>query len=296
MTKKDDKNRIGKETVWVKASDLIDEAVYQRSRFVSKTIKAITERFDEALFDPIKVAVKADGKMHVMDGRHRLEGLRLLGKNDMLVQCIVNYHLSLPREAEVFWRGQSQRASLNTIELYRAKVIAKEPIEVAIHHQLTDLGVEVVSSGLKNPGDGSPIGNRSKQMQAIGTYKELYVGFGEPLMSKVVTTILEAWPEQHGRFVSMVLKGLTWFCASNDGHIDTDRLVATLAATTPAKLIEDAVANRGAGRWPVPAYIALGIEGAYNHRKKVGRLSEKPLVVYAGALRAWRQTNAANAG
>jgi Family of unknown function (DUF6551) len=137
-------------------------------------------RFNE---NPPKVSARADGRYHIMDGQHEVEGARLAGHgSDTLVRVHVWRGLTYQQEAELFGHTNRDRHTVRALDLFIADVTAGVPDAVALDVLLDTYKWKAGSSGKR--------GN----FAAVTTLRQLYAKRrGPEICDRVVATITAAW-------------------------------------------------------------------------------------------------------
>ena len=131
------KNEMGKFTLIDKKDLLINER-YQRSAEKNRVL-SIARCFDWISFGVLAIAHR-EGKYHVMDGQHRL--LAALMRSDIqLVPCMVYETASPTTEEEGFISTNTSRKAVATIDVFKAKLVAKDEEALQIDKAFKSYGI-----------------------------------------------------------------------------------------------------------------------------------------------------------
>lgn len=97
-------------------------------------------------FDPDKLGVPVvnlrDGRYWVIDGQHRVEGLRLMGYDDQLIECQVYEGLDEKQEAEMFL-GLNTRLSMGALDRFLVALTAQRDRELSIARAVEAEGLKI---------------------------------------------------------------------------------------------------------------------------------------------------------
>lgn len=125
------------------------DSSYQRAATdpTSQTlIRKIARDWDWDLCDPLRVSRRADERLFVVDGQHRLEAARLRGDLTLL-PLFVSTYASPADEARAFHRLNSDRKALNRLELFRAAVASGDEQSVMISLTIAEAGLALAPHG-----------------------------------------------------------------------------------------------------------------------------------------------------
>ena len=118
---------------WLDKSTLEIDSSYQRVETLNtKRVKDIAENFDPALFLPLTVVKRPDSnKFYVVDGQHRLEGVR---HNDSIkkIACHVIECHNIKEEARLFHRLNTKRTSVSSANSFKALAFAGDTPQAEI--------------------------------------------------------------------------------------------------------------------------------------------------------------------
>lgn len=221
----------------------------------------------KANFDPLKLGVitvveDVDGVYRVIDGQHRVAALRELAP-DCKVRCEVLPCVDDAAQAETFLGVNEGRRRLHAIDRYRAQLLAKEPVAVAIAAACKAAGVSVSKhSGSRNVQAVAALYavQRASNLEATLRIARQWANDSEDCLAyegsnlKAVSAFIQHYPE----FVP-------------------ETLMARLAKTPPVKLIERFKRDIKMGVPSRQAYVERMLE-IYNHGARK-RLPAKPFMI-----------------
>lgn len=118
---------------------------YQRSldAEASKSlIRRIAQFWDWALCQPLNVARRADGKLYVIDGQHRLAAARLRRDIPHLPAVVLEY-ATIADEAASFVHLNQQRRPLTRLDLFKAAVASGDTEATLIAAAITAAGLSI---------------------------------------------------------------------------------------------------------------------------------------------------------
>lgn len=180
---------------------LIVDPAYQRELDEKRVEKIVTE-FDPALLGTLEVSVR-NGKSAVFDGQHRLAALKEVGETS--APCLVHEGLSVPEEAMLFVRLQTERRALKPLDRFKARLRAGEEEALEIAQAAKDAGYVISSGG----GDDNRIG-------AVTALDRVYQRGGPPLLQDALF-LLSTWKGEPGGTDGALIEGLGIFIDSNRG-------------------------------------------------------------------------------
>jgi len=121
------------------------DSKYQRSLEtpVSATlIRNIAEHWNWDLCQPLVVSRRADGKLYVIDGQHRLAAARLRDDIQQL-PAVIGHYDSVEDEAASFVHLNQQRNQLTKLDLFKAAVASGDPMAVGIVAAIANAGLTI---------------------------------------------------------------------------------------------------------------------------------------------------------
>jgi hypothetical protein len=264
---------------YLKIADLNVDPSYQR-RLYETRIANITGRFDPDLIQTIVVSRREDGTLWLLDGQHRVEALRRLGKSVVLAD--VREGLSHEREAILFWRLNSGSSRPTSFEQFQARLTGLEPIAVGISKVVEKHGYHV--GRVAEPGG----------IQATSALETVY-NMGR--LDKVLSILSTAWPMDRMARESAVIMGLGSFLLTFDGdaHYDDGRLLVAMDAVSPSAIMRRAkeVELETGRSFQRGQTVTVAFRDAYNGKMVRGsrpkkQLKGRPIVRWTRDRRASR--------
>ena len=146
MTNQNSSKRFSREghLRWVWIKDLHIEPTAQRGFIIGHASKLAAE-FDPDKFGIPLVSDRGD-KLHVVDGQHRVEALRIMGWGDQQIQCWVFEGLTIAQEADLFL-GHNNSKAVQSYDKFRTAVTAGHEIECDINRIVLMKGLKIARSG-----------------------------------------------------------------------------------------------------------------------------------------------------
>lgn len=196
----------------VKVRELHVDPIYQRG-LSQPRIAAMARNWDPLLADEIKVSMRQDGSLWLIDGQHRMNAAMLANVDELFAMVMTG--LSPEQEADLFVRGTKQRKGFSTLEEWKAALAAGYPDVVAINAMVENLGGRVNTTP-----------NATKGINAPSALSDVYRLGGIELLEWTLFTIKEAWGSLDGPNVSaFIIKGLGLFLGMYADILDPDRIV-----------------------------------------------------------------------
>lgn len=242
---------------WIIADNLEIDHSYQRRRIRDAWVKEISDGFDPELFRPLLVNERRwdNNRLFVMDGQHRLLGIRRLGWGDQKLPCLLFDNLSYETEAKLF-DTQGSSKPLTPQERFRSALERGEANEEIIDGLVRKAGYVLnldngdLSEG-RIPGVGSLLTIlRMYKPSILGEALEICrVGFGNSYGPR-----------------APILVGVAKFLARyrNDEHFDARRLGVALRTVTLESLLASASDLKRVMSCDLTDAIGCRIVGAYN--------------------------------
>lgn len=178
-------------TRYIRLGDLFIDPAYQRDLDRARVERYAQAGFDQSLFQPLVVSLRADGRIAVIDGSHRHALVVMLGwDDDKRIPCVVMTGLTLVEEAELFVQLQRQRRPLSAYDLFKADLTSRDPEAVSMQAVLQELGLRAVNKNSLAP-DG---------LRAVHSARTTLKFNGADTLRWVLQVGLGAWPHDliHG--------------------------------------------------------------------------------------------------
>lgn len=234
----------------VRLDDINVDPSYQRPLRAAK-IDEMLATFDPKEITAIVVNRRIDGSLWVLDGQHRVELLRRLGKSVVIADVREGYDHEM--EARAFYRLNRGQTKVSAFDEFRSRVAGNEPSATRI--------VDIIER------HGYHIGRQSEE-RAIQAVSALEAAFNMGKLNATMSIIATVWPMDAASRSANIIVGLATFLLNFQGRDDYDdgRLLEVLDKLTPTAIQRRAQeiqlqtgrsANRG---WTV----AIAIRDAYN--------------------------------
>lgn len=241
----------------LKVSELEVYAPGQR-KFMPNWSKRIANSFDSNALGVLVVSSRGNHN-YVVDGQHRLEALRLLGK-DTMVECLVYQDLTKEQEAALFVKLNHSKL-VTAIDKFNVSLTAKDEEAVAINKICEANGVTVAGGR-----------NDANYTGAVAVLAKIYSGRivkieteidGPNLLKQTLACLRAAWGNEDNAFHGTVMSGLAAFLARHGGEIDFARLVRLMKKYSggSAGLIRSARSLKDIRRVPIiPATASIFVD------------------------------------
>lgn len=237
---------------------------YQRTLNTRKIEKMVDE-FDPAELTAIVVSERKDGSFWVIDGQHRLEALRILGKRVILAD--VRHGLDLPGEARLFYRLNAGTTKVETWSEFQAR-LRFDPTAQAIERVVQSYGYHFDRSG-----------NSMRSVSAVAAVERVYK---RGQLEDVLDITSRVWRSDPHATDGPVLEGLAIFLHSYEEQpaFDLDRLLDVLSVISATEVLQRQrrlVIEMGRGGTRPPALVAMALRDVYNGRRSSRKLSGPPV-------------------
>lgn len=241
------------------------EAVYQRTLDMGYVRKLKATWVPRAM-GVLYVSERADGRLVVIDGQHRLFVFRELAPTDTdpTVNCLVYRGLTPRDEAETFVILNGSRLALRPIQLFKASLDAERPVETAINRLVESLGMRITD----NSADG--------HIACVLTLRYIYRMDGPKVLSAVLDIAHAANGKQRQGYSRAMLRGLHSFLIRFGEEYDRTHLVDALRRTDPDLIIRQARRYAGVSTSPdLASMTGTVIHELYNKgMRPKGRLKD----------------------
>lgn len=184
--------------------------VYQQSRRNPRFARQLAEVFDPLKCDPLRVSAREDG-YYVIDGQSRVMAVRDYGGDpDYLLDCIIEYGLTLPEEVEiVVTQAPESRRSMRRLHAIEALHGVANPGAVGLVDLIGAAGLTVQWSGGKNSGTG---------LVAVGTVTRLRKEHNDARVTEALAILREAFTPDARGWGNLFIEGMVLFLASYADH------------------------------------------------------------------------------
>lgn len=255
------------------------EAEYQRSIDLNY-VRRLKDNWNPHAMGVIYVSERADGKVVVMDGQHRLHAFRLFipTGTDPTVNCLVYRNLTPEQEAELFVVLNGNRLGPRPIQLYTASLKARRPEEVAIDAMVRAIGMRVADS------------NKDGQISCVLTLKHVVRLDGLDKLRLLLEILSGAYGKDKGGYTRAMIRGLNSFVDRFGGLYDKEHLIDALRRTDPDLIQRQARSFLGVSTSQDTAQVTgMVVHEVYNKgMRNKGRLPDWNDAEIINALRSRR--------
>lgn len=147
-----------------------------------KLVKEISKAPDMTLLGRLMVAQRDTGAYFVIDGRHRVEGIRAANIGDVLMPCDVYQIHDRKREIDIFVQRNTRLRKVPQTMLFMAEVAAGDREAIELNRLVQGSGLAIVDENNKREQFAVP------KLACIGALKSLY-GHGSPSYAKRATPV-----------------------------------------------------------------------------------------------------------
>jgi hypothetical protein len=254
---------------YVNISELRIDPEAQR-RLDPNWVKAHVSKFDPDQLGYIVVNKRADGKLYVIDGQHRVELLRAVGWGDQSIQCECFDGQTQANEAALFLR-RNDRKSVRTFDKFRVSVTSGDDMHTDIDRIVRHQGLTVSDQCLEGHVVAVAALQRVYSGAGIGSAKE-----GPAALARTLKTIQRAWGKGASGFQGHLISGLGMVQLRYNGKLDQEALAEKLApfpGGAPGLLGKAKAIQDMRGR-PLHHCVASVIVDTYNKGRRVGKVQD----------------------
>jgi hypothetical protein len=216
----------------------VDRENYQRPIDEAR-IKKIIEEFDEVALGTLFVNQRDFDpymdQLFVFDGQHRLIALRRMavngGPNE--APCIVTFGMTLEEEARRYVTMDTERRGLQSMDRFRARIVAQDKDALAVLHIIHESGFNVdMSVGWRNAKAG--------HIRAVDAVEVCRRRYGEPITLAGLQTLHTVWPESSDAISRNFILGTCRLLFKFGDVIKLRRLDQKLAAVSARQITQRA--------------------------------------------------------
>jgi hypothetical protein len=251
------------EPAHLRVADLIVDPRYQRELNIRR-VRRDSEQFDPMVFGMLLISQRSDMTKVILDGQHRKAMLILMGWEDQLVPCFVYRGLSLEDEAKIFRMTNERRVRPTSIDLFRARVVEKDPVATDITSILSGHGLRVTTGGEKN------------SFAAVAAAQRVYTDSGRDVFRNAIA-IMASHPNRgndRNTVSGDLLVGLGMVLVEYGQEMHLDRLQRQFCSESPTALIGRARAAKAAIGGEMSLNLATQLVNLYNKGLRNGRLED----------------------
>lgn len=261
-------------TEWILVDYMYCDESYQRPLNQNRA-QSIAVEFDPDAFGVPTLSKRAGDRFMIIDGRHRIEALRILGWNGQKISCRVFQGLSQAQEAKLFNDCNNTRA-LQFIDRFLSRITSGDPIACEIAKITSAAGYRIDRT------------SRDTTITAARALQDVYLGKGQRIQGKnpvalkhTLLALTDAWGRTRASVGGSVIQGVGAFFLRYGPAIDRDRLEKKLAAIVsgPTGLVQRGKGKREMHGGSITSGIAHYLTEEYNR----GLRGKKKLL-------GWRET------
>ena len=208
---------------------------YQRDAYITGVNK-IAKNFDWDMFDPLLVSIRKDGpragELFIVDGQHRYLAASKIFPDTQEVPCML-VSMTYDEEAARFARQGENRRGINSRDLFRARIEARDPIALDVKRVVEEGGFRLATVG----GGGG-----HNDIAAVHAVYNIYTRLGKEILALTLYVIQHAYPPPTAsRCEARIITGLAHFLY----HFPVakiDRLIEKLATPEghPKRIMQNA--------------------------------------------------------
>lgn len=250
---------------YIALEDLKPHPLAQR-RLDMRHAEKIAGDFDPALFGELTVAITKRGTQWIIDGQHRHYGaLKFLnGEAQQQVACRV-VEVEDDAEAARLFLGLNTHKSVHTLDRFKVRVIAKDPIALGVVAILARYNLIVSET------------NHEGHVRAVDACESLLIrASGALLLDRVIRVLNRTWGREADAFNGQLIRGLGLLLAKYNGSVDDAELIKKLAKKSgPLSLLGRARDLKVAIGGSMAQAVAEHIRGEYNKGRRTEKLEDK---------------------
>lgn len=212
---------------WLPVDKIKIDRRYQRPVSV-QTVRDIANNYTELASGTLAVNLRDDGDYYNMDGQQRLEAVKKLGKP--LVLCKVAQGLTIEQEVKIYLTCQMHRQKPNNLDVFRARLIMKEIVPIAIVRIVEKCGLTINLHSARRNGKRLP-----KSIVAVAALETIYkrgTPDSEKLLEDMLTLARDSWPDEGKAFQKDVLLGITDFHFKYRGKYIRTQFISKMNVTS----------------------------------------------------------------
>lgn len=179
-----------------------------------KRANRIASELNPSAIGVICVSVRDDGNNIIIDGQHRVEALRIAGKNKDKIPCEVYIGLSRPEEAAMF-RIRNNTKEITRLDKFRVRLVEEDVVALAIMKILHEHGWYL-------PGQEGPAKGR---FAAVAAIERIFNAdpFSDPNAAhRAITTVTAAWGHDEDAVNGHIVEGVGKFYLKNPNAATSD--------------------------------------------------------------------------
>lgn len=208
----------------VTLADLKVDTAYQRG--LKAHFKRIAAEFDPDAAGVLHVGRRGDGSMWIIDGQQRREAMMKLGIK--VWKAIVIESHGQQYEANVFrlLNAPSSRKGLSPQDLFKACLVAKDPIAEAANRACEAAGVKIVLSSRRGV-------STWPEFASVGMLYRMTARWGEDVVYRAFNLIIKTWPGQKDALWEHITGATILLMARQGTLIDDERFIEVMGKIHP---------------------------------------------------------------
>lgn len=201
---------------------------YQRD--LKRNRLSIYEEFDPAMAGVLHAGRRPDGYVYLIDGQQRRWAMLERGIRQW--KCYVISSPGPEYEAAIYHSiNGKNRAKLTGGELFKAALVAGDPVAVTVNKVVEGAGLRLHLDG---GSQGWP------EVGCVGTvYREVRRA-GEAVSQRALNLIVATWPSQDLALRDVFISSAIRIVRSQGDKLDDERFVSALSKLPPVKILNDA--------------------------------------------------------
>lgn len=212
----------------LKIADLrVADKVYQRE--IKPIAKLISKVFSVKACGSIKVGIRKNGSMWIVDGHQRSTAALIAGYTTIWADTYASK--GIKDEAKLFEQINGQRTKVSIAELFRAALVAQDKDTKKIEKIVKDNGFLL---------SFTTAGKEWNEISCFSTLKRLYTSRDKNRLQLVLKIINEAWQGCEQATHETILKGLNQ-CLNelyvSNKHFNMDKFIARLKTKAPSDIL-----------------------------------------------------------
>ena len=228
-------------------------------------VAAIAGDFDREGLGVIYVSKRADGSYHIIDGQHRIAALRVLGRIDKAIPCVMYEGLSRSQEAAMFRRLNNTR-QVQVLDRFRVRIVEGDPVACELADILKSHGWSIAKSGARG------------SFFAVAALEKVYRakdGGDSDTCDALIRVATEAWGHDSNALRAEIVSGLGVLLRRHP-QLEQSKLVTEMARHEggPLGLIGQARQLHSIRSGRISDAMAEILVNRYNNRRKINRLPE----------------------
>lgn len=207
---------------------IINDRRYQRDE-KDAHVTNIRANFDWREFGVIVCAKRPNGLFYAIDGQQRLAAVMMLDPRPKTVPVVWFEFAQVEEESAKFTGMNERRKALHPLEMFKARLTAKDPAALAIERAIETAGF---SLGYND--------ESARTIGCVGVITKIYNDLGEDGLVRLLVISRDAWGDDKKAVSSQILSGLCDIACEANGTFDRQKITSSLKKTTPALILRKA--------------------------------------------------------